>query len=108
METGAVTVHKDLFVLVDSQMVRLRLDDFPIGFFSSIDSSAKIANWKQTNQLQIAILELSGGAETFYQGCAELHTKETNWQTFKDAFRSRYKDVYTDQYHFTRLQTARQ
>ena len=33
METGAVTVHKDLFVLVDSQMVRLRLDDFPRGIF---------------------------------------------------------------------------
>jgi hypothetical protein len=77
-------------------------------FFSSIESSAKIANWQQTDKLQIAILKLSGSAKTFYQGCAELHTKETNWQTFKEAFRSRYKDVYTDQYHFTILQTARQ
>jgi hypothetical protein len=29
-------------------------------------------------------------------------------QTFKEAFISRYKDVNTDQYHFTILQTARQ
>ena len=27
---------------------------------------------------------------------------------FKDAFRRRYKDTHTDQYHFTKLQTARQ
>ena len=27
---------------------------------------------------------------------------------FKEAFRRRYKDVHTDQYHFTKLQTARQ
>jgi len=105
---GSGSPQRPLLGLVDSQMVRLRLDDFPRGIFSSIESSAKIANWKQTNQLQIAILKLSGGAKTFYQGCAEPHTKETNWQTFKEAFRSRYKDVHTDQYHFTRLKTARQ
>ena len=27
---------------------------------------------------------------------------------FKNAFRHRYKDTHTDQYHFTNLQTARQ
>ena len=53
-------------------------------------------------------MKLIGSAKTFYQGCAELHTKETNWQTSKEAFRSRYKYVHTDQYHFTRLKTARQ
>jgi len=53
-------------------------------------------------------LKLIGSAKTFYQGCAELHTKETNWQTSKEAFRSRYKYVHTDQYHFTRLKIARQ
>jgi len=97
--------QRPLLGLVDPQMVRLRLDDFPRVIFSSIESSANIANWK--HQLQIAILKPSGGAKMFYQ-FAELHIKETNWQTFKEAFRSRYKDDHTDQYHFTRLQTARQ
>jgi len=109
METGAVTVHKDLSLV--SLIPKWSGSDSTISleeFFSGIESSVKIANWKQTDQLQIAILKLSGGADTFYQGCVELHTKETNWQTFKEAFRSRYKDVHTDQYHFTRLQTARQ
>jgi len=109
METGAVTVHKDLSLF--SLIPKWSGSDSTISleeFFSSIESSAKIANWKQTDQLQIAILKLSGGAKTIYQGCTELHTKETDWQTFKEAFRSRYKDVHTDQYHFIRLQTAHQ
>jgi len=108
METGAVTVHKDLSLV--SLIPKWSGSDSTISleeFFSSIESSAKITNWKQTDQLQIAILKLNG-AQKFYQGCAELHTKETNWQTFKEAFRSGYQDVHTDQYHFTRLQTARQ
>jgi len=107
METGAVTVHKVLSLV--SLIPRWSGSDSTISleeFFSNIESSAKIGNWKQTGQLQIAILKLSGGAKTFYQGCAELHNKETNWQTFNEAFRSRYKDVHTDQYHFTRLQTV--
>jgi hypothetical protein len=109
MDIGAVTVHKDLSLVslipkwpgADST---ISLEDF----FSSIESSAKIANWKQSDQLQIAVLKLCGGAKMFYQGWAELHTQGTNWETFKEAFRSRYKDVHADQYHFTRLQTARQ
>ena len=83
METGAVTVHKVLSLV--SLIPRWSGSDSTISleeFFSNIESSAKIGNWKQTGQLQIAILKLSGGAKTFYQGCAELHTEETNWQTF--------------------------
>jgi hypothetical protein len=51
---------------------------------------------------------LSGSAKTFYQGCTVLHEADATWQTFKDAFRERYLDVHTDQFHFTRLQTARE
>jgi hypothetical protein len=40
--------------------------------------------------------------------CAELHEDSATWQTFKNAFRWRYQDVHTDQFHFTKLQTARQ
>jgi len=42
--------QRPLFGLVDSQMVRLRLEISLEEFFSSIESSAKIANWKQTDQ----------------------------------------------------------
>jgi hypothetical protein len=47
-------------------------------------------------------------AKLFYNGCPKLHTKDTTWQTFKSAFRKRFKDARTDQYHFTNLQSARQ
>jgi hypothetical protein len=96
METGAVTVHQDLSSV--SLIPKLSGSDTTISiedFFSNV-SSTKIANCKQTDQLQIAILKLNEGTKTFYQGCAELHTKETDWHTFKKAFRSRYKDVHTD------------
>ena len=58
--------------------------------------------------MEIAILKLSGAAKLFYQGSAELHAQDATWQTFKKEFRQRYKDVQTDQFHYMRLQTARQ
>ena len=63
METGAVTVHKDLSLV--SLIPKWLGSDSTISledFFSSIESSAKIENCKQTDQLQITILKLSGGA----------------------------------------------
>jgi hypothetical protein len=45
-------------------------------FFASIESSAKIVNWQETDRLEIAILKLCGAAKIFYQSCAELHTEE--------------------------------
>ena len=47
-------------------------------------------------------------AKTFYNTCLELHTKDTSWTVFKKVFRERFRDVHSDQHHFTRLQTARQ
>ena len=53
-------------------------------------------------------LILTGSAKLFYQCCDELHEPKATLHMFKQAFRRRYKDVHTDQYHFTKLQTARQ
>ena len=44
----------------------------------------------------------------FYKCCDELHEKGETWETFKQAFRQRYRETHTDQYHFTQLQMARQ
>ena len=38
----------------------------------------------------------------------KLHSEDETWKDFRRAFRRRYEDVHTDQYHFARLQTARQ
>jgi hypothetical protein len=68
----------------------------------------RIGGWEAKDTLQIAALKLEGLARVFSQGCTELHTRVASWNTFKEAFRKRYKDVYTDQYHYARLQMARQ
>jgi len=109
MSIGAPTVHKDLSLIslvpkwsgLDSGVT---LEEF----FASIESSAKIGRWQEDDQREIAVMRLAGSAKIFYQGCTELHEEGTTWQAFKNAFRRRYKDTHTDQYHFTKLQTARQ
>ena len=66
METRAITVHKDLFLVSlipkwSGSYSTISLEEF----FSSIESSAKTSNWKQTDQLQIAVLKLSGSVKRF-------------------------------------------
>ena len=62
----------------------------------------------ETDKVEIALLKLADSAKTFYEGCPELYADGLTWQEFKTVFRNRYKDVHTDQYHYMKLQTARQ
>ena len=77
-------------------------------FLSSVESAARIGKWVDADKREISVLKLEGSAKMFYQGCTELHEEGATWQDFKNAFRRRYEDVHTDQFHFTRLQNARQ
>ena len=77
-------------------------------FLESIEAAAKIGRWTENDQREVAVLRLTGSAKLFFQCCDELHEKVTTWETFKEAFKQRYRDVHTDQYHFTKLQTVRQ
>jgi len=77
-------------------------------FLTSIESAAKIGHWSDPDKREIAVLKVRDSANLFYQGCIELHAEGTTWQSFKNAFRHRYENVHTDQYRFTKLQTARQ
>ena len=56
----------------------------------------------------MAALKLTHGAILFHSTCPELHSENVTWETFKEVFRKRYKYVHTDQFHFMKLQTARQ
>ena len=64
--------------------------------------------WEDADKLEIAILRLSDVAKQFYNGCLELHAPGVTWENFKNVLRHRFRDTRTDQYHFMRLQTARQ
>ena len=89
-------------------MVRIWCVGHIAGILSSVQSAAKIGQWSDPDKRDIAVLKLTDSAKLFYQGCTELHAESTTWQSFNDAFRRRYEDVHTDQYHFRELQTARQ
>ena len=77
-------------------------------FFDTIESTARIGNWSSEDMVRIATLKLTDVARTFYNGTLELHDQNITWTAYKAAFHDRFKDVRTDQYHFTQLQMARQ
>jgi hypothetical protein len=58
--------------------------------------------------VQIAALKLTDQDRLFNNACQGLHAEDTTHQKFKEVFRQRFKDIHTDQYHYMKLQTARQ
>jgi hypothetical protein len=106
---GTPMVHKDLSLISlvpkwSGLESAISLEEF----FDSIESSAQIGRWDETDRLRITTLPLTDAAKMFYNGCTELHEEDVTWEKFKSAFRQRFKDIRSDQYHFMKLQTARQ
>jgi len=77
-------------------------------FFKATEIAALIGYWSEADMVQLAILRLSNSARAFYNRMRELHDRNRTWANFKAIFQKRFRDVKTDQYHFTQLQTARQ
>ena len=77
-------------------------------FLASIDRAATLGKWQDADCFNIALLRLADPTRAFYNACPELHTKDASWQGFKNAMRERFRDVHSDQYHFTKLQTEKQ
>ena len=71
------------------------------------EPSVEIGRCEQADKLRIAVIKLTDAAKMFYNGSSELHEEGVTWQEFKNAFRQRHRDINTNQYHFTKLQTAR-
>ena len=63
-----------------------------------------MGNWSEQDKFHVATLKLVDHARAFYNGNLELHEPNVTWA----AFQKRFRDVRTDQYHFTQLQMARQ
>jgi len=109
MSLGTPTVHKNLSLI--SLIPKWSGSDSTNSleeFISTLEASARIGRWEPKNTIEIAALKLEVSIRVFYQGCTELHTRDASWNTFTEVFRQRYKDVHTDQYHYARLQIARQ
>ena len=77
-------------------------------FFESVESSARIGYWSDPNKIQISILKISEVAKAFFNSSPELQKADIIWEDFKAKFLHRFRDVRNYQYHFMRLQTARQ
>ena len=102
-------VHKDLSLILVIPKWSGSDDTVTLEeFLESTESSGRIGRWTENDQREVAVLKLTGSAKLFYQFCDDLHKQGATWQLFKEALRQRYRDVHTDQYHFTKLQTARQ
>jgi hypothetical protein len=85
MSLGDSTVHKDLSLValvpkLSGQESTVTLEEF----FSSIEGSARIGKWEDTDQIEVAVFKLAGSARTFYQGCSELHADCLTWQKFEE------------------------
>jgi hypothetical protein len=77
-------------------------------FLEAVERAAWIGNWSDKDKVQVVILRLHENARVSYDGMLELHNTEITWASFKTIFLECYRDVRTDQYHFTHLQTTRQ
>jgi hypothetical protein len=77
-------------------------------FFEKIESASRLGNWSDAYKVQVDTLKLTELTKIFYSSNVHLQNPEISWQDFKGCFQARFNDVHTDQYHFIRLQTARQ
>ena len=77
-------------------------------FFETIEITARVANWSTEEMVRIAVLKVTDNARSFYNVNLELHDEKITWTAFKAAFQKRFRDVRTDQFHFTQLQMAKQ
>jgi hypothetical protein len=106
---GIPTVHKDLSLISLIPKWPGLESGVPLEeFFESIDGSVHIGRWSEADKLHIAALKLTESARMFHNGCPELQKENVTLQEFKSPFRGRFRDVHSDQYHFMKLQTARQ
>ena len=109
MVLGTPTVHKDLSLVSLIPKWSGSEAETPLEeFLSTIEATARIGKWQEVDKLEVATLILAGTTKIFFNSCLDLHVEDVTWDKFKKMFRDRFRDVHTDQFHFTNLQTARQ
>ena len=79
-----------------------------VEFFESIDEAAEMGRLTVKDKVHLAKLKLRGVAKLFYSAQPELRADDVTYAAFRTAIINRFKDKHTDQYHYTRVQTASQ
>jgi hypothetical protein len=77
-------------------------------FFEAIDEASEMGRLSAKDKLRLARLKLKGLAKAFYSTQPELKGDEIEYADFKAVFVQRFKDKWTDQYNYARLQNASQ
>ena len=67
-----------------------------------------MGRWSQEDCVELATLRLLDPARAFYNANLDLHATEVTCESFKAAFRDRFREVRPDQFYFSKLQTAKQ
>ena len=84
LSTAMPTVHKDLSLIsLVPKWSGLESGVLLEEFFSSIEGSAQIGCWEQSDKIRVAVLKLTGAAKLFYNGCSELHAEDVTWGSLK-------------------------
>ena len=69
MSVGAPTVHKDLSLISLVPKFSDSESEVPLEeFISTIESSARMENWNESDKIEVATLRLAGAAKVFYDG----------------------------------------
>jgi hypothetical protein len=94
LSIGPKTIQKDLSLVTLVQKWPGSEPSVPLeDFLTSIELVSRMVNWEDRDKFEIALLKLTVSAKLFHQGCPELHKPNANWQTFKEQFSKRYRDV---------------
>ena len=77
-----------------------------IEFFVSVDEAAEMSRLSTKDKVRIARLKLGGAAGLFYSAQPLLKADDVTYGEFRRTFVDRFKDKHTDQFNYSRLQTA--
>jgi hypothetical protein len=77
-------------------------------FTEAIEGTARVGNWSDADNVQVAVMTLTDAARAFYNGTLEQHDRSITWAICKATSQNQFRDVRTDEYHFTQTQMARQ
>jgi hypothetical protein len=77
-------------------------------FFESVTEAAEMGRLSSKDKVHLVRLKLRGIAKAFYSSQPSLKADDCTYEELRTAFINRFKDKHTDQYNYSRVQTASQ
>jgi hypothetical protein len=77
-------------------------------FFDAIEGAASMGNWTDADKVGVCALKLADTVGEFYESNPDLRHAGITWQELKTKLLQLFRDVRTDQYHYSALHKARQ